>query len=157
VAADRESWIHDIAETPRRMREAAKGLNDSQIDTPYRPGGWTVRQVVHHVPDSHMHSFLRMKFALAEEQPEIKPYDEAAWAMLPDTKAPIEPSLLLLEALHGRWLTLLNSLTDEQFLRTFRHPELGLRTLHTTLALYAWHGRHHVGHIASLRKRMGWS
>ena len=157
VAADRQSWIHEIAETPRRMREAVAGLKDTQLDTPYRPGGWTARQVVHHVPDSQMHSLLRMKFALAEEQPEIKPYDEVVWATLPDTRAPVEPSLALLEALHARWLTLLNNLTDEQFHRTFRHPQLGMRNLHATVALYAWHGRDHVGHIASLRKRMGWS
>ncbi len=139
------------------MREAVAGLNDSQLDTPYRPEGWTVRQVVHHVPDSHMHSFLRIKYALADHEPEIKPYDEASWAALPDAKAPIETSVHLLEALHARWMTLLQPLTEEQFARTFRHPELGLRTIHQTLALYSWHGRHHVAHITSLRKRMGWA
>ena len=156
VAADRQSWIRDIADTPRQMRQAISGLSESQLDTPYRPEGWTVRQVVHHVPDSHMHSFLRMKYALADHEPEIKPYDEASWARLPDATAPVGPSLNLLDALHVRWMALLEAMRAEQFSRAFRHPELGLRTLHQTLALYSWHGRHHVAHITSLRKRMGW-
>jgi hypothetical protein len=156
TAEDRRLWIREIAEAPAQFRRAAAGLNETQLDTPYRPGGWTVRQVIHHVPDSHMHSFLRCKFALSEDQPTIKPYDEAAWAGLPDAKAPVEISLQLLEALHARWVALLQSLTDSQFARTFRHPELGLRNLDQTVALYAWHGRHHEAHITRLRDRMGW-
>lgn len=153
---ERRSWIREIAETPRHLRAAVAGLSDSQLDTPYRPGGWTVRQVVHHVPDSHMNCFIRVKFALTEDQPTIKPYDEATWAELPDAKAPIEVSLALLDALHGRWMTLMEPLTEAQWKRTFLHPELGPRNLEQTMSLYAWHGRHHVAHIARLRERMGW-
>jgi hypothetical protein len=153
---ERRSWIREIAETPRHLRAAVAGLSDSQLDTPYRPGGWTVRQVVHHVPDSHMHCFLRVKFALTEDQPTIKPYDEATWAELPDAKAPIEVSLALLDALHARWMMLVEPLTEAQWKRTFLHPELGPRNLEQTMSLYAWHGRHHVAHITRLRERMGW-
>ena len=153
---DRHSWIEEISATPRQMREAVAGLSDSQLDTPYRPEGWTVRQVVHHVPDSHMNCWIRMKWCLTEDQPAIKTYDEAAWAELPDSKAPIEMSLGLLDALHARWMALLAPLTEAQFRRNFVHPELGPRTLDQTLSLYAWHGRHHVAHITRLRDRMGW-
>jgi len=146
-----------IAETPARLRDAVAGLTDDQLDTPYRPGGWTVRQVVHHVPDSHLNSYMRFRLALTEEQPAIKGYDEAAWAKLPDAQsAPVELSLALLDSLHRRWVVLLESLSPEQWKRTFQHSELGPVSLERNLALYAWHGRHHVAHITGLRERMGW-
>ncbi len=146
-----------IAETPAKLRAAVAGLTDEQLDTPYRPGGWTVRQVVHHVPDSHLNSYMRFRLALTEEQPAIKGYDEAAWAKLPDAQsAPVELSLALLDSLHRRWVVLLESLSPEQWKRTFQHSELGPVSLERNLALYAWHGRHHVAHITGLRERMGW-
>ncbi len=134
-----------------------RGLTPAQLDTPYRPGGWTVRQVVHHVPESHMNAYVRFKLALTEDEPVIKPYDEARWAMLPDIAvAPVEASLALLEALHLRWVALLESMTNAEFTRRFQHPELGPVRLDQSLASYAWHGRHHVAHITSLRQRMAW-
>jgi uncharacterized damage-inducible protein DinB len=154
---ERRELIRQIAATPARMREAVAGLNESQLDTPYRDGGWTVRQVVHHVPDSHMNAYTRVKLALTEEQPTIKPYDEAAWAKLNDVRdTPIETSLLLLETLHQRWDTILRAMTDADFQRTLLHPDMGVMTLDALIAMYAWHGRHHVGHITSLRARNGW-
>jgi hypothetical protein len=154
----RNRFIGQIDETPARFRAAVQGLSAEQLDTPYRPGGWTVRQVVHHVADSHFNSFSRCKLALTENEPTIKAYDEALWAELADTKeAPIDLSLSLLESLHPRWVILLRSLTPEAFARTFRHPERGLMTLDNNTALYAWHGRHHAAHITSLRERMNWS
>jgi len=153
----KQAFLDDIARTPANLRAAVKGLSDAQLDTPYRPGGWTVRQVVHHVPDSHMNSYVRFKLALTEDEPMIKPYAEDRWAELADSKAtPVEVSLMLLESLHDRWVRLLRSLGPEDWKRTFRHPELGTMTLEKTLALYAWHGRHHVSHITSLREREGW-
>ena len=150
-------FLDEIAETPQKLRAAVKGLSDAQLDTPYRPDGWTVRQVVHHVPDSHLNSYVRFKLALTEDEPTIKTYAEDRWAELADTKAtPVEVSLTLLDSLHDRWVRLLRSLTPEEWKRTFRHPELGAMTLEKTLALYAWHGRHHVAHITELRKRMSW-
>lgn len=152
-----KSFLEAIAQTPAQLRAAVKGLSDSQLDTPYRPEGWTVRQVVHHVPDSHLNAYVRFKLALTEEDPTIKPYAEARWAELADTKAtPVEVSLSLLESLHDRWVRLLRSLTAEEWKRTFRHPEMGPMTLEKTLALYAWHGRHHVAHVTELRKRLSW-
>jgi DinB family protein len=149
--------LDDIANTPANLRAAIKGLSPQQLDTPYRPGGWTVRQVVHHVPDSHLNAYVRFKLALTEEDPTIKPYAEDRWAQLADTKAtPIEVSLTLLDSLHDRWVRLLRSLTPEDWKRTFRHPELGLVSLEKNLALYTWHGRHHVAHITALREREGW-
>lgn len=146
-----------IAEAPAQLRAAVKGLTDSQLETPYRPDGWTVRQVVHHVPESHMNSYIRFKLALTEDNPTIKPYMEDRWAQLPDVKnTPIEVSLTLLDSLHDRWVRLLRSLTAEEWKRTFRHPDLGPMTLEKSLALYAWHGRHHVAHVTELRKRMSW-
>ncbi|SRR3984957_9842382 len=158
LTEDRKSaFLDDIAKTPAKLRVAVKGLSQNQLDTPYRPGGWTVRQVVHHVPDSHLNSYTRFKLALTEEEPTIKPYAEDRWAELADTKAtPLEVSLTLLDSLHDRWMRLLRSMTPEQWKRTFRHPELGPMTLEKTLALYAWHGRHHVAHITALREREGW-
>ncbi|HEX6823329.1 MAG TPA: bacillithiol transferase BstA [Candidatus Sulfotelmatobacter sp.] len=155
--ARRSLLIQEIADTPVHLRSATTALSESQLDTPYRPGGWTVRQLVHHVPDSHMNSYVRFKLALTEDEPTIKTYAEERWAELADTKAtPIEVSLTLLESLHDRWVRLLRSLTSEQWKRTFRHPDLGPMNLEKTLALYAWHGRHHVAHITELRKRMSW-
>jgi uncharacterized damage-inducible protein DinB len=153
----RQTLINQIAATPEKMREAVKGLDDKQLDTRYRPEGWTVRQVVHHVPESHMQSYTRFKLAITEQEPTIKPYFEDRWAKLYDAQtAPIELSLNLLDALHGRWVWFLRSLRDEDFQRAFRHPELGIVSLDKNVALYAWHGRHHVAHITSLRERMGW-
>ena len=158
TAAQRELWIGELARLPENLKNAIAGLDDPQLDTPYRPGGWTVRQVVHHVPDSHMNSYTRFRLALTEESPVIKPYEEAAWAELVDARTlPTAPSLQLLEGLHARWVTLLRSLTEEQFARTFRHPELGGEIrLDWTLGLYDWHSRHHVAQIAALRQRSGW-
>lgn len=153
----RRACISVIAETPARLKAAVAGLRAAQLDTPYRPGGWTVRQVAHHMPDSHMNSYVRFRLALTETEPTIKPYDEARWAELADAKtAPIEPSLALLENLHARWVLLLQSLSGADWARTFRHPDLGLMTLEQNLALYDWHGRHHVAHITGLRERLGW-
>ena len=154
---ERSRFIDDIAATPQRMRSAVGGLSAAQLDTPYRDGGWTVRQVVHHVPDSHMNSYIRFKFALTEHEPTIKAYDEAKWAELIDARtAPIEPSLNLLEGLHHRWVMLLTSLSDEDVKKQFTHPEMGLVSIDQYIALYAWHGKHHVAHITSLRERQGW-
>ena len=156
-AAQRQAAIETIAAAPRAMREAVRGLDDAQLDTPYRPEGWTVRQVVHHVPDSHMNAYTRTKLALTETTPTIKPYDESAWAMLEDSRStPIETSLTLLEMLHDRWVRILRSMNAADFARTLNHPENGPMTLDQMLALYEWHGRHHVGHIVSLRERSGW-
>jgi len=157
TSEQQKSFLEAIAQTPAQLRAAIKGLSDSQLDTPYRPEGWTVRQVVHHVPDSHLNAYVRFKLALTEEDPTIKPYAEDRWAELADTKAtPVEVSLTLTDSLHDRWVRLLRSLAPEQWKRTFRHPEMGPMTLEKTLALYAWHGRHHVAHITELRKRMSW-
>jgi hypothetical protein len=153
TAEQRQAWIREIARTPQELRAAVAGLSAQQLDTPYRPGGWTVRQVVHHLPDSHMNAFVRFKLALTEDQPTIKPYDEARWAVLADTTLPIAPSLDLLEALHFRWVRLLESMSDRDYERKFVHPESGALTLNQWLAQYAWHGRHHVAHITSLRKK----
>jgi DinB superfamily len=149
--------IAQIAEAPKNLRSAVEDLTVDQLDTPYRPGGWTVRQVVHHVPDSHLNSYCRFKLALTEDEPTIKPYHEDRWAELEDSRvAPIEVSVNMLESLHKRWVTLLESLGPSEFTRTFRHPDIGVVTLAQNACLYAWHGRHHVAHITSLRDRMGW-
>lgn len=153
----RREWIDEIAQTPARFRAAVQGLSQEQLDTPYREGGWTVRQLAHHVPDSHMNAYIRFKLGLTEDNPLIKTYDEALWAELEDTRGtPVETSLALLEVLHTRWVTLLRSLTDEQWARTIQHPEWGDLRLENVLALYAWHGRHHTAHVTRLRDRMGW-
>jgi len=153
----RKKLIDDIAHAPAALRAAIRGLSPQQLDTPYRDGGWTVRQVAHHVPDSHMNAYIRFKLALTEDEPTIKPYMEDRWAELPDTRStPLEVSLALLDALHDRWVRLLRSLQPQDWQRTFRHPELGVMPLEKTVAMYAWHGRHHVAHITELRKRMGW-
>lgn len=153
----RQTLIDQIAATPEKMRGAVAGLSDEQLNTPYRPEGWTVRQVVHHVPESHMNSYVRIKLAITEEEPTIKPYFEDRWAQLDDAQqAPIGLSLDLMDALHGRWVWFLRSLKEPDFARTFRHLELGTVSVNQSIALYAWHGRHHVAHITSLRERMGW-
>src|ERR1700691_89862 len=153
----RRKSIDQIAHAPSNLRSAIAVLSVQHLDTPYRPGGWTVRQVVHHVPDSHMNAYIRFKLALTEEEPTIKPYAEDRWAELADTgTTPVEVSLTMLDALHDRWVRLLRALKTDDWKRTFRHPELGAMNLEKTLALYAWHGRHHVAHITSLREREGW-
>lgn len=155
--AQRSAWIDAIAATPANLRVAIAGLTPAQLDTPYRPGGWTVRQVVHHVPDSHLNAYVRFKLALTEDVPTIKPYDEARWAELADVKAtPVETSLALLENLHNRWVVLLRSLAPADWARQFKHPELGAVSLDGNLQIYAWHGRHHVAHITALRERNRW-
>jgi len=154
---DRGSLIQAIAAVPANLRKAVSGLNDAQLDTPYRPDGWTVRQVVHHVPDSHLNAFVRMKLALTEDHPTIKPYDEALWAGLRMPHSPIDVSLRLLDALHERWVALMNALDDAAWARTWHHPENGRTfTLENLLQIYAWHGPHHVAHITHLRERSGW-
>ena len=155
---ERRARIDEIAAAPVRLREAVRDLTAGQLDTPYRAGGWTVRQVVHHVPDSHLNAYVRTKLALTENEPLIRPYDEAAWAELDDSRAtPPEVSLALLDSLHTRWVALLRSLRPDDCQRTFRHPEhSGTPTIDWLIALYSWHGRHHVAHITALRERNGW-
>jgi uncharacterized damage-inducible protein DinB len=145
-----------LRELPELLTSAVNGLNDAQLNTPYRDGGWTMRQVVHHIADSHMNSYVRCKLALTEYDPTIKPYDESAWATLADNHMPVEVSLALTRALHERWVALFESLSDKDFQKKFVHPERGPQDLETTVALYAWHSRHHTAHITSLRTRMGW-
>ena len=155
--AARQQYIEEIAATPTHLRAAVDGLSDDQLDTPYRPDGWTVRQVVHHLPDSHLNAYVRCKWALTEDDPPIKTYDEKAWAELVEARtAPIDLSLALLDALHARWVLFLRALPEADFAQAVQHPEWGRVNLDMFLALYAWHGRHHVAHITSLRERMGW-
>jgi hypothetical protein len=147
---DMRGWINDIKELPGKVRAAVTGLTDEQLDTPYRPGGWTIRQVVHHLPDSHMNSLIRFKWALTEDSPTIKAYHEDRWALLPDYKLSVEPSLKMLEGIHIRLVALFESFTDEQWNRYFVHPETGNDVpLKRNLALYAWHSKHHLGHITN--------
>ena len=158
-ARQRDEWIHTIEGLPRRLREAVEGFTPQQWDTPYRPGGWSVRQLVHHIPDSHLNAYTRFKLALTEDEPTIKPYDEAAWATLPDTQTTDpEVSLKLLEALHARWVVLLRNIPDAAYRRTLRHPEAG-RTfrLDQLLAQYAWHSEHHLRQITALCERQQWT
>ncbi len=152
----RARHIAEIETVPALLRRAATGLTDAQLDTPYRDGGWTVRQVVHHVPDSHMNSYIRFKLALTEDNPAIKPYEEQLWAELPDSRLPVEVSLRTLELLHERWVVLLKSMDEAAWARTFKHPAMGDVGLPMATALYAWHGLHHVAHVTSLREKMGW-
>jgi hypothetical protein len=153
----RKRHTDQIAGLPSRMRQAVAGLQEGQLETPYREGGWTVRQVVHHVPDSHLNAYIRFKWALTEDAPTIKPYDETAWATLKDsTLTPVEVSLTLLDSLHARWTVLLQSLSEQDFQRKFTHPDSGPHDVDWLLQLYSWHGDHHVAHITSLRERMKW-
>ncbi len=156
--ARRAEWIAAIAAAPAAMRAAVAGLSESQLDTPYRPGGWTVRQVTHHLPDSHLNAYTRFKLALTEDNPTIRPYDEARWAELPEARtAPVELSLRLLDALHQRWVLMLRALVPADFGRPLFHPERGAAmTLDELLALYAWHGAHHAAHVSRLVAREGW-
>lgn len=154
----RKQWIDDIGGLPGELAAAVEGLNDEQLDTPYRDGGWTLRQVVHHIADSHMNAYTRFKLAVTEDTPTIKPYYEDRWAELADSEhAPIGLSLQLIEALHARWTYFLGSVSPEQFDRDFVHPEHGRSMrLNYTLGMYSWHGKHHVAHITGLRNRKGW-
>lgn len=152
----RRGCIDRIAATPAALRAAVHGLDDGALDTPYRPGGWTVRQVVHHVPDSHLNAYVRLKLALTEDCPTIKPYDEEAWALLADSRStPVEVSLQLLESVHDRWVRILRAMSDADFDRTYVHPDSGRHALTHLVGLYAWHGEHHVAHVTSLRARLG--
>jgi hypothetical protein len=155
TASDRKALIDRIAQTPDRLREAVAGMDDAMLDTPYRPGGWTVRQVVHHLPDSHMNAYVRLKLAATETEPTIKPYEEAEWAKLADSSGPISVSLDLLTALHARWTALMRSFGDADWRRSYMHPESGRTPLDKMLQLYAWHGEHHVAHVRGVRERAG--
>lgn len=154
--ADRALRIAGIKALPASLRRAVRGLSDAQLDTPYRPGGWTVRTVVHHLADSHLNAYCRVKLTLTEDSPTVKPYDENAWAQLPDVRLPIEVSLTLLDSVHARWAVVLEGLTPADCARPFRHPEAGAHDLDWLLAQYDWHGRHHTAHITRLREREGW-
>jgi len=148
--------VYTLAELPEQLRNAVRGLDEDQLDTPYRPGGWTVRQVVHHIADSHMTAFHRLRRALTEEWPIVPGYDEKAFAVLPDVHAPAEWSLEIVEAVHGRWVMLLQALDPAQWQRGFKHQERGPSTIEAVTLLYAWHSKHHVAHITALRQRQGW-
>lgn len=153
----RQGWISDIEALPGRIRAAVAGLGGAALDTPYREGGWTVRQVVHHVPDSHVNGYIRFTLALVETGREAALYEQTAWAEVPFARnGPIEPSLILLDGLHARWTATIGDLRPEQWSRTLRHPKWGMMTIDDIVNLYAWHSRHHVGHIEELRKRKGW-
>jgi uncharacterized damage-inducible protein DinB len=157
-AEARTALLAQLAEIPGRLRSAVAGLSDGQLDTPYRSGGWTVRQVVHHLADAHLHWYARTKLAVTEDEPVVMPWDEALWAELEDARTgPLEPSLMLLEGLHRRWAALFGSLTEEQWKRRLVHPERGVFVLEGTLPMCVWHGRHHTAQIAELRRRMGWT
>jgi len=156
-ASQRPALIDQLAAAPARLREAVAGLSPGQLDTTYRPGGWTVRQVVHHLADAHANWYVRTKCTVTEEQPLIKPYDEARWAETAEARTgPIEPSLLVFDGLCQRWAALFRSLTDDQWNRAMMHPERGVFTLEATLPMMVWHGRHHTAHITALRERMNW-
>lgn len=156
AAGPRSEQIETLRQLPNRLRAAVAGLDDAQLDTPYREGGWTVRQLIHHVADSHANSYIRVKLALTEPNPVITAYDEAAWAQLPDSSLPIDISLALTESIHQRLDHLYQSMSEADYERTFRHPERGAVTLANNLAIYAWHSLHHTAHITRLRERMGW-
>ena len=149
--AERATMIRTIADTPKNLAEALKGITEKQLDTPYRTGGWTARQVVHHLPDSHMNAFIRMKLAITANSPTVTAYDEDEWAKLADAQMPIAPSVTLLTALHERWVRVLESMKPDDFSRTVTHPEHGPITVDFLLALYSWHGPHHVGHVRLVR------
>jgi hypothetical protein len=154
---ERAAALAVLESAPGKMREAVAGLTDAQLDTPYREGGWTVRQVVHHLPDSHLNAYVRIRLALTEDEPTVRPYDEGRWAELPDARTgPIDSSLDLLEAVHDRMVRLLRSLDDAQLARRFIHPEGWDGSIDTLVGMYAWHCRHHTAHVTGLRSRMGW-
>jgi DinB superfamily len=153
---DRLNAIAILAELPEQLRNAVDGMDTAELNTPYREGGWTVRQLVHHIADSHMNAFIRVRLALTEDWPTIKLYDEKAWATLHDSLAPMEWSLEIIESLHARWVMLLQSLDDQQWQRGFRHPENGPTTIEVATLAYAWHSRHHVAHVTHLRAKEGW-
>ncbi len=153
---ERRKLIEEVSALPKKMREAVENLTDEQLDTPYRPDGWTVRQVVHHVGDSHMNSFIRFKLTLSEENPTIRPYEEDLWARTAEYKLPVEVSLKLIDSVHERWTALLESMSDVDFARTLNHPATGAWTLADSLGLYSWHGRHHTAHVSNLRRRNDW-
>ena len=155
-ATARRSAIAAIRNAAGEFRAAVEGLTEAQLDTPYRPGGWTVRQLAHHLPDSHLNAYVRFKLGLTEPHPTIKPYDQAAWAGLPDSTGPVGPSLDLLTALHQRWTLVLEGMSEEDFARTINHPEAGTLRLDQLLAMYAWHGRHHTAHVTGLKERQTW-
>jgi hypothetical protein len=156
-AGARAEYLRQMADAPDRFRTAVHGLDDARLDTQYRPGGWTVRQVVHHVADSHMNAYVRFRLALTENEPTVKPYDQAAWAELADARTgPVATSLSLIDGIHARWVALAGSLPDAAFSRAYLHPKDGRVPLGVVLAVYAWHGRHHAAHITGLRERMGW-
>ena len=152
----RKGFIKTIADLPENLEKAVEGLSDERLDTPYRPEGWTVRQTIHHVADSHLNSFCRFKLALTEDVPTIRPYYEDRWAELADSRMPIDVSMKIIEGLHRRWANLLNSMTDEDFQKQLKHPESGIWTLEKMLGLYDWHSKHHTAHITKLRERNGW-
>ncbi len=153
----RKRWIEEVAAAPALFRNAVAQLKDAQLDTPYREGGWTLRQVIHHMSDSHLHTLVRFRMALTEDQPAITGYDPAKWGELPDAKTgPVDVSLALLDAVHARWILLLKSMTPADFARTFRRPDGQVVTLDRALQLYAWHGKHHAAQITGLRQRMQW-
>ena len=156
AAGPRAQQVETLRLLPERLHAAVQGLDESQLNTPYREGGWTVRQLVHHVADSHMNSYIRVKLALTENAPTISAYDEAAWAKLPDSGLPVEVSLTLIGAVHARLVSLFNAMSDADFAKSFTHPERGPVTLSNNLALYAWHSLHHTAHVTRLRERMGW-
>src|SRR5437762_11754173 len=155
-ARTREEYLGVLESMAGRVRALVNGLGDAELDTPYRPGGWTVRQVVHHVPDSHMNAYVRLKLALTEANPTVKPYDEKAFAELSDSRLPVDVSLGLLDALHARWIAVLSALTPHDFARPLYHPEIGAITIDYQVQTYGWHSRHHVAHITRLREREGW-
>jgi uncharacterized damage-inducible protein DinB len=152
----RQKFINEVAELPKHLSEAVNEMTDDQLDTPYRPGGWSVRQTVHHVADSHLNAYVRFKLALTEDTPTIRPYHEAKWAELPDSKMPLENSFKIIEGVHSRWVNLLNSMSEEDFQKKLNHPESGLWELQKMLGLYAWHSKHHTAHITKLAEREGW-
>lgn len=156
--ADLQKWIADIAQLPTLLQNAVQNLDNTQLDTPYREEGWTLRQVIHHIADSHINAYTRYRLALTEENPTIRPYKEALWAMLPDaSSAPIDISLPLIAAVHNRWALLLRNMTAAQWKRTFYHPESQITfSLDVNLGLYSWHGRHHLAHITNTIERLGW-
>jgi uncharacterized damage-inducible protein DinB len=157
TSEQRAAFINEIAAAPERLRQAVSGLNDDQLNVPYREGGWSIRQITHHIPDSHVNAYTRFKFALTENKPVIKPYAEERWATLADTAhTPLETSLVLLEALHKRWVTLLRALTESDLQRVYVHPDNGDTTLDQAIQLYVWHGNHHIAQITGFRKQQGW-